>query len=366
MIVRPKPVAPPCDPHVWSVVFDGVGVEPLPLVLDGATWTRDTAAEFERRHISSLAARFLHCHRIDVPADVRERIRRSAFGEAAAVGTVVTGAARAFDALTSAGINFVVVKGVAVSGLYEAGTLRYMGDVDVLVSPTEFQAAFDCLVVRGGRMYSEGLRFAPAVCPSVNVTDDSGLQIDLHRALAPWRWASGLTFERLASGSAPVNVGGWSVATANIVHSLLATACSIVSDCGTHYQKILPWRDVVVLMRAIEADGRVDELVSEAAVTGTGWMLQWVLGALPDAVRPSDLCDRLTSPSCLQHAGFAFAHDPRIAGRQWAWMFMRWPVRRVMAFERGMFWPPRASLHSQGYVSRAAFMKDLLIELRSN
>jgi hypothetical protein len=366
MFVRPKPVAPPYDPHVWSVIFDGVGVAPLPLVLDGATWTRDTAAEFERRNISCLAARFLHCHGIDVPVDVRGWIRRSAFAEAATEGTVVTGAARAFDALTSAGIDFVVVKGVAVSGLYEVGTPRYMGDVDVLVSPTDFQAAFDCLAVRGGRMSSEGVRFTPAVCPSVNVTDDAGLQIDLHRALAPWRWASGLTFDRLAAGSAQANVGGWSVATANNVHSLLATACSIVSDCGTHFEKSLPWRDVVVQIRAVEADGRVDELVSEAVVTDTGWMLKWVLEALPDAVRPRDLCDRLMPPSRFQRAGFALAHDPRSACRQWAWMFMRWPLHQVVAFERGMFWPSRTSLHSQGYTSRAAFMKDLVSEFRSN
>jgi hypothetical protein len=241
-----------------------------------------------------------------------------------------------------------------------------MGDVDIFVSPADFQRAFDCLALHGGRTYSDSPRFGPAVCPSVNLTDDGGLQIDLHRAMAPWHWARGLTFERLLEGSSPVDVSGRSVLMTNAVHSLLVTAASMVSDCGTLFEKILPWRDVVLLMRAVERERRVDELVDEAAATATGWMLKLVLDALPEAVRPRDVTARLASPSRIQRTRLAVAHDSRIARFQWSFIFFRWPLRRVVAFERGMFWPSRASLRSQGYTSRTTFVKELVNELRSN
>jgi hypothetical protein len=268
--------------------------------------------------------------------------------------------------LTSAGIAFLMVKGVAVSALYEPGTPRYMGDVDILVSPANFQNAFECLARQGARTYSDSPRFGPAVCPSVNVTDDGGLQIDLHRAMAPWQWARGLTFNRLRDNSSPVDVSGRSVRTTNVVDSLLITASTMVSDCGTRFEKILPWRDSVLLMRAVREQGRIEELVDEAAATGTGWMLRLVLDALPEAVRPDDVIDRLALPSRAQRARMAVAHDARLAQWQWSFVFLRWPLRRVLAFERGMFWPSRASLRSQGYPTRMKFLKDLLNELRSN
>ena len=141
------------------------------------------------------------------------------------------------------------------------------------------------------------------------------------------------------------------------MQSLLVTAASIVSDCGTQYEKSLPWRDVVLLMKAVELERRVDGLVHEAAATDIAWMLKLVLDALPEALRPRDISDRLASPSRVQRASLVVAHDPRIAGKQWSWIFLRWPLRRVVAFERGMFWPSRASLRAQGYRSRAAFVK---------
>jgi hypothetical protein len=184
--------------------------------------------------------------------------------------------------------------------------------------------------------------------------------------MAPWQWARGLTFNRLREGSSPVDVSGRSVSTTNSVHSLLVTAASMVSDCGTRFEKILPWRDTVLLMRAVKGEGRIDELVAEAVASGTGWMLRLVLDALPEAVRPTDVIDRLAATSPIQRARLAVAHDARIARWQWSFIFLRWPLRRVVAFERGMFWPSRASLRSQGYASRAGFLKDLASELHSN
>jgi hypothetical protein len=366
MIFRPKPVAPPSDPHVRSLLFDGLGPAPDVLALDGTTWGDSTVAVIEDRHLACLAAAFLQAHRVQVSDELGRRIRRAALAEAAGVASIIGCAGRALDALTEAKIEFLAVKGVPVSGLYGPGAPRFMGDVDILVSPADFQNAFDCLARQGGRTYTDSPRFGPAVCPSVNVTDDGGLQIDLHRAIPPWHWARGLTFERLRAGSTPVEVGSRTVSTTNAVHSLLVATASMVSDCGTLYEKILPWRDVVLLVGAVVAEGSTDDLVREAAATGTGWMLRLVLDALPESVRPAAIVDRLATPSLVQRARLAAAHDTRIAGRQWSFIFLRWPLRRVVAFERGMFWPSRASLRAQGYQSRAGFLKDLASELGSN
>lgn len=359
-------MGPPSDPHLSSVLFDGFGVTPNPLTLEGSTWGSEIVDRIEHRHLACLAAAFVESRGVNVPVEIGRRIRRAGLGEAAGVASIVDRAGPILDALTADGIAFLVVKGVAVAGLYEPAAPRFMGDVDILVSPSDFQGAYECLARQGARTYSDNPRFGPDFCPSVNVTDDGGLQIDLHRAMAPWQWARGLSFERLNDKSRPVDVSGRSVSTTGTVHSLLVTAASIVSDCGTRFEKILPWRDSVLQMRAVREEGRIDELVDEAAATDTGWMLRLVLDALPEAVRPDDVIVRLPSPTPLQRARMAAAHDARLAQWQWSFIFFRWPLRRVVAFERGMFWPTRASLRSRGYVSRVTFVKELVEELRSN
>jgi hypothetical protein len=60
------------------VLFDGVGVAPDPVALDGASWGRDEVMEFEHRHLSCLAAAFLQGHRIVAPEEVHRGIRRGA------------------------------------------------------------------------------------------------------------------------------------------------------------------------------------------------------------------------------------------------------------------------------------------------
>jgi len=366
MIFQPRPLMPPCGAQIRSVLFDGVGVAPDPLALDGASWSRDTVAEVDRRHLAGLAAAFLQGHGVAAPDEVREGIRRLALVEAAGVASVVASASRGLDALTAAAIPFIVVKGAAILRLYEPGPARYMGDVDILVRPGDFQAAYDCLATHGGRTYSDRMRFSAAVAPSVNVTDERGLQIDLHRAMAPWQWARRLSFDRLCDGSSSVDMSGRSVQVTNAMHALLITAASMVSDCATPHEKTLPWRDVALLLRAVEEEPGVDRLVGEAEATDTGWMLKLVLEALPESIRPRHLTDRLAPPSRVQRASLAVVHNPLIARRQWAFVFLRWPWRRVVAFERGMFWPSRASLRSQGYPSRRAFVQELIKELQSN
>jgi hypothetical protein len=366
MIFPRRQLVPPSGAQIRSVLFDGLGTAPDPLALDGANWSRHTVAEVDHRHLAGLAAAFLQGHGVAASDEVREEIRRLALVEAAGVASVVASAGRGLDALTSAAIPFIVVKGAAIARLYAGGLARYMGDVDVLVAPADFQSAYDCLVALGGRTYTDSMRFSAAVAPSVNVTDESGLQIDLHRAMAPWHWARRLSFDRLCEGSMPVDLGGRSVPATNLVHALLITAASMVSDCATPHEKTLPWRDVALLLQAVEQEQRVDMLVDEAEATDTGWMLKLVLDALPPTIRPRDVSDRLASPSRGQRASLAVVHNPRIARRQWAFVFLRWPFRRVVAFERGMFWPSRASLHSQGYKSRRSFVQELVKELQSN
>jgi hypothetical protein len=365
MMLRPKPLGPPSDPHVRSVLLDGLGAAPDPRALNGESWTLAVTGEIDRRHLACLALAFVDSHGVSTTSQVHRSIRRAAFAEAAAAASVVAGAAPALDALAAAGIAFVGVKGVALAGCYGPATPRYMGDLDILVSPDDFQAAYDSLVAEGGRTYFNTPRGSTAVCPSVNVTNDTGLQVDLHRALAPWRWARGLTFDRLRAASTAVEVGDRLVPVTGVVHALLVAASAIVSDCATLYEKSLPWRDVALLVRAVESQQRTDELVEEATATGTAWMLKLVLEALPDPIRPA-LTDRLASPSRLQRAELAIALDPRVAGKQWSWMLFRWPLRRLVAFERAMFWPSRSSLHAHGEVSRTMYLKALVHELRSN
>src|SRR5258708_36048820 len=104
MIFRPKPVAPPSDPHVRSLLFDGLGPAPDRLALDGATWGEGTVGVIERRHLACLAAAFLQRHRVEVSDEAGRRIRRAALAEAAGVASVMGCAGRALDALTEAKI----------------------------------------------------------------------------------------------------------------------------------------------------------------------------------------------------------------------------------------------------------------------
>lgn len=94
-------------------------------------------------------------------------------------------AAAAFDAFDAAGIPFIVLKGAAFGeGYYPSPELRHTGDVDVLVSPHQLDAAAAALVASGwtrGKAESFMARHMRHLPPVVH---PSGLPLELHRGLA--------------------------------------------------------------------------------------------------------------------------------------------------------------------------------------
>lgn len=244
-------VADPADfaaELVQESLYHGV----LPLVVFGL---QSTAPESEvtARAAAELPARLAHVLRL----------------ESMAVEMVAL--------LTQAGIECVLFKGAALScGYYEASNERLYGDVDLLVSPSDFVRAGDLLVSAGLRRHGESLEVLLERGYGEAAFGNSHSQaIDLHWHLMrekAVRSAFDLRTADLLQRQTKVRVNGQDVPTLAPADQLLAVASHACFD-GAYR---LGW--LLDLQRIVDS-GRVDwpMLREYADRTGTRLVVQVML-----------------------------------------------------------------------------------------
>ena len=154
------------------------------------------------------------------------------------------------DAFTAAGIRVVVLKGASVAHtVYPDPAMRPFGDLDLLVSTTDWRAACETLREHGftrdlpepRRGFDE--RFGKAATHS----DASGLQVDLHRTLVLGPFGLWLDPEVLLQHTETFALGGRAVARLDSTGLLLNAA--LHAGLGTSTPLLLPLRDVVETAR---------------------------------------------------------------------------------------------------------------------
>ena len=143
----------------------------------------------------------------------------------------------------------MALKGVALGDVQIDRFPRFYGDVDLLVSSRNFRRAIDLYREAGYRLEhpSPWNRF---FAKSVNLYDTEGRAVDMQRAIAPWCWTRHLRFRSLRARGRTVEANGaFAVGTED---ALITTALAHAADLGDDHEKLVPWRDLAMLVPLVD------------------------------------------------------------------------------------------------------------------
>ncbi len=146
--------------------------------------------------------------------------------------------------------------------------------------------------------------------------------------------------------------GGATLPLLGPAYNLLITALHVISDHNRPGQTLMSWRDLVTLANVAETE-TVIALAKEHHLVG--W-LRWIIGELPDDVRPMELLDRLCQePGHLsRRVRLRLLLPPAIGSRHMVGHAFRLPAPNAFLFLAGMSLPSRQflKLHFPGQTAR--------------
>jgi hypothetical protein len=207
------------------------------------------------------------------------------------------------DALSDAGIRAVTLKGVALShSIYGDPSLRAFGDLDLLIQTSDWGPAQDVLQEHGWTRKTPEPRpgFDVRFGKGATFSSASGIEIDLHRTLAPGPFGLSLDLDELAAATVFFRLGGRFFERLDddaafvhaCLHAVLAPAPS----------RLVPLRDVAQSLEMAELDwSRI-----------TGWGDRWgVEAVIHEAL--ALVVDRLGMP--LPDEAATYLHSTVVAPR---------------------------------------------------
>ena len=163
-------------------------------------------------------------------------------------------AVRTAEVLDETGLSWRLTKGAALAHLdYPDPAVRTFGDVDVIVHPADWPAAYGVLSAGGYRRDAPTLpgSYDARYGKGATLTAPDGLQVDLHRRLAIGRFGITARMEDLFDESAEITLAGRPVPTLGPVGRLLH-ACFHASLGG--FRRLRAFRDVAQLILVSEVD----------------------------------------------------------------------------------------------------------------
>ena len=181
-------------------------------------------------------------------------------------------AAAITDALTRAGVRSIVYKGVALASQTTGDPAsRGFGDVDILVSPTDFIAAHDALIGAGAHLVPG---FVPDPHSHLWPTAQRigceapyrwrGVDLDVHWRFDRLPQIANIKFDDLWARRDHVTLAGQAVATLGAVDALMVTCVHGTKEQWRQWRWVL---DVVRQMRSVPA-GDWDGIREYAQATG--------------------------------------------------------------------------------------------------
>ena len=223
---------------------------------EGTPWVQDETHLIEaitRHRVSRLVLD--SADRLGFSAEAIERIKNDTLAHTHAAFQLVGHTLQVSETLTEAGIDHLIIKGVALGTLSSTPASRGAGDVDVLVEPTDLARLHEVLLSLGLRPaealpdYSK--RWSWAVWSFLDRERTylgSGMQVDVH-----WRISSQRhlfpDFPVLWNRRTEVRVADRPIPTLSVPDSLFA-ACF-----HTYFDQFQPLRsliDVVSLLRSLD------------------------------------------------------------------------------------------------------------------
>ena len=292
-------IFPPLGPVTRSVLF--ADFERTPPALTPYQWYTEYPVLIGHG-LAGIALRLARQHALDVPAAVVHDLEDAHFSEVTTTFRMTQCSRDGLAALRASGIPLVVTKGPGIAQAHHPMSERTFSDIDVVVPPRSFSAAFRVLRALGYQEQPQSVQPWPSHRrtgrEATNLRTSGGGSIDLHHRISPWNWSHGLSFRNLEHRAHTSTLSGLSVALASTEDKLLIAALHVVSDKSQPGLSYRVWRDLLVLARASAPD-RVAEVAGASGMCG--W-LSWILSCLPEEVRPSDL---------MTHLGNRDAHIPR-------------------------------------------------------
>ncbi|MGH8996996.1 MAG: nucleotidyltransferase family protein, partial [Acidimicrobiales bacterium] len=250
---------------------------------------------------------------------------------------------RVADLLADAHIEFVIVKGPAVSRLHPAGWARTYNDIDLLVEPRRFGQALELLLESGYDYPATSLPPRPwfdRYCrEGLNLLGAGN--VDLHHHVAPWVFGARLRSREVIDRATCVQLRGRSVPVASAGHSSVIAALHILNDLWKGRRGLVSWRDLIVIIYR-SGFATVREAFGECG-------LVWLLDAVVATIRahlPELLGDVDTGPLRVpprfawRMRGLGWDRSTPLSRHRLAWA-LRLPLPQAGAFLFGSGLPSR-------------------------
>ena len=163
-------------------------------------------------------------------------------------------AVRTAELLDTAGINWRLTKGAALAHLdYPDPSVRTFGDVDLVVHPSDWSAAFGLLAASGYRRQAPTLPggYDARYGKGATLTTADGLEVDLHRRFAIGRFGVTARMEAVFASSGALMLAGRTLPVMDPVGRLVH-ACFHAALGG--FRGLRAFRDVAQLILVTGAD----------------------------------------------------------------------------------------------------------------
>ncbi|MGA2837815.1 MAG: nucleotidyltransferase family protein [Acidimicrobiales bacterium] len=317
--------------------------------------------------LAPVAHRLIHDRSIPVPEAVVKEFSDARFFDSAFTMTVVSRSRAGIDALRAAEIPFVVTKGPGIAKVCATVSDRPFADLDVVVGHDKFRSARDVLRHSG---YAEQSRTIQPwdsfnwICrEATNLRTPDGGSIDLHHRVSPWYWSSGLGLDHLVSGVEETAFFGVQLPLVSTVDNLLVAALHVVSDRSRPGQTFRVWRDLLILLNSCS----IDDVVAAATRAGLADWLAWILGCLPDRVRPDEVVEALRDAPGDLTGGFRLRMllPPGLASQNLLGHVFRLPWPNACWFVAGMVVPSPSYLELRYPTAHGRYVRWWLDSLRN-
>lgn len=349
------PLFPKLPTAVQDVLLYDYGASVTP----GAKWSDELLphlSELVDRRLAGLTIRVVREKGLILPIAARSLLHDSEFSGVIASERAVMSNRDALRLLGERSIPYLVIKGPAIASQYGRPVERPFSDLDIVVQPQSFSATVALLGRTLG--YREAARnhmpwrtFNTTCREAINLVGDAGGRLDVHHRVPPWVWARGLTFRTMFARRGTVLWHDMELPAASLEDNLLIAALHIFSDRNQPGTNLVAWRDVLTLSRVADPNVLVEYAM---AANLTGW-LQWIVGSLPEKVRPVLLTEALRdTPARVPRAvRLRMSQPPHFGSRHLVGHALRLPVPNGLLYLAGMTLPSPAFLREKYPDARA-------------
>jgi hypothetical protein len=241
-------------PALVAAARYGLGEPATPVVLD-ATAAGDVLARARFDHLTGFLASAVLAGMVTArDDDVMSALWQQWHDELLICVRLEALAVRTAELLDAAGIHWRLTKGAALAHLdYPGPSMRTFGDVDLVVHPSDWSAAFRLLTANGYRREGPTLPHGYDVRYGKGATlkAGDGLEVDLHRRFAIGRFGVAARMEAVFASSGSIELAGRRILVLDPAGRLLHACFHAVLGGFRHLRA---FRDVAQLILVSDAD----------------------------------------------------------------------------------------------------------------